>query len=244
MQFPILQDLGLGEREAQVYETLLRLGDCPIADLLQALQIHPQLIYRAIDALVAKGLVIVSYRRHRKYVRAEDPHILEKQETERLAALKKALPDMLALQQGSKDAIIRVEKGLEAVRKARASIIELLPEKGSFAVIGGSGEHFYRIMGEQLREIERKRIKRGITRQILSFQGQRESIEGNDPFKSLTEYRYIDLDYPTPMSTLVYGKYVTLLIYTADPIVINMESQEVADGYQAWFEALWKVARP
>ncbi len=36
MHFPILQDLGLGEREAQVDETLLRLGDCPIADLLQA----------------------------------------------------------------------------------------------------------------------------------------------------------------------------------------------------------------
>src|SRR3989338_2156616 len=169
MRFPILEDLGLAEREAQVYETLLGLGECPISDLLQALQIHPQLVYRAIDALVTKGLVIISYRRHRKYVRAEDPHILEKREIERLASLKKALPDMIALQQGTKDAIIRVEKGPEAVRKTRAQIVDLLPEKGSFAIIGGSGEHFYKIMGEQLREIERKRLKKAITRKILSF---------------------------------------------------------------------------
>lgn len=244
MQFPILQELGLNERESQVYETLLHLGESPIADILNTLQIHPQLIYRAIDGLVSRGLVIVSYRRHRKYVRAEDPHVLEKLESERLQALKMAIPDMLALQKGSKDAVIRVEKGAEALRKTRASIIDLLPENGSFAIIGGSGESFYRIMGEQLREIERKRIKKGISRQVVSFKGQREYFVQNDPFKDLTEYRYIDLDYPTPMSTLVYLKYVTLMIYTEDPIVINIESQEVADGYLAWFNALWSTAKP
>ncbi len=243
MRFPILQDLGLGEREAQVYEALLRLGECPIADLLQTLQIHPQLVYRAIDALTSQGLVIASHRRHRKYVRAEDPHVLERREVDRLATLRQALPDMLALQQGSKDAVIRVEKGSEAVRKARARIIDLLPEKGSFVITGGSGEHFYRIMGEQLREIERKRIKKQISRRVVSFESQREHFIQNDPYKDLTEYRYINLDYPTPASTLVYGKYVSLFIYTSDPIVITIESQEVADGYMAWFEALWRGAK-
>ncbi len=241
--FPILEELGLNEREAQVYQTLLRLGECPVADILEATQLHPQLIYRALDSLVARGLVIISYRRHRKYARAEDPRMLERLETERLAKLREALPDLLALQKGSKDAIVRVEKGAEAVRSHRARLIDSLPEGSQFQVIGGSGQNFFETMSERLREIERKRIKKRITRLIISFESQREFFVQNDSFKKLTEYRYLSSGYPVPSSTIISGHNVTLYIWTADPLVIDIESQEAAESYQSYFEALWKIAK-
>lgn len=243
-QFPILEELGLNEREAQVYETLLRLGECPVADILGVTGLHPQLIYRALDSLAARGLVIVSYRRHRKYARAEDPNILERLESERLAKLREALPDLLALQKGSRDAIVRVEKGAEAVRAHRARLIDALPEGSSLDIIGGSGDNFFKTMGERLREVERKRIKKQILRRIISFKSQRQFFQKNDAFKELTEYRYLDADYPVPSSTLIYVDKVTLYIWTADPLVIDIQSHEAADSYRSYFEALWQLAKP
>lgn len=242
-QFPILEELGLNEREAQVYEALLRLGECPVADILQVTQLHPQLIYRALDSLVVKGLVIISYRRHRKYVRAEDPRYLERLESERLAKLRQSLPDLLALQKGSKDAVVRVEKGAEAVRAHRARIIDDLPENSQLDIIGGSGDKFFITMGERLTEVERKRIKKKIIRRILSFRSQRELFESNDPFKKLTEYRYLDIEYPVPSSTLIYGNKVALYIWTSDPLVIDIENAEAADSYRSYFQALWQIAK-
>ncbi len=243
-QFPIFEELGFNEREAQVYETLLRLGECPVADILEATQLHPQLIYRALDSLVVRGLVIISFRRHRKYARAEDPRVLERIEAERLTKLRKALPDLMALQQGSKDAVVRVEKGAEAVRSHRARLIDLAPEKSNLDIIGGSGDSFFKTMGERLREVERKRIKKGILRRILSFSSQRQLFEENDAFKKLTEYRYLETEYPVPSSTLIYGDKVALYIWTSDPLVIDIESAEAADSYRSYFEALWQVAKP
>lgn len=243
-EFPILEELGLNEREAQVYEALLRLGECPVADILQATKLHPQLIYRALDSLVSKGLVIVSFRRHRKYVKAEDPQILERMETERLVKLRQTMPDLLALQKGSRDAVVRVEKGAEAVRSHRAKIIDFLTENSRLDIIGGSGDSFFTIMGERLREVERKRIKKQILRRILSFRSQRELFESNDPFKKLTEYRYLDTEYPVPSSTLIYENKVALYIWTSDPLVIEIESAEAADSYRSYFEALWAIGKP
>lgn len=242
-EFPILEELGLNERESQIYSSLLRLGECPVADILKVTQLHPQLIYRALDSLVSRGLVIISYRRHRKYARAEDPRILERIESERLIKLRKSLPDLIALQRGAKDAIVRVEKGAEAVRAHRARIIDILPEGGQLDIIGGSGDNFFAIMGERLREVERKRIKKKIFRRILSFRTQRELFESNDRFKKMTEYRYLDNEYPVPSSTLIYNNKVTLYIWTSDPLVIDIESAEAAESYRPYFEALWQIAK-
>jgi sugar-specific transcriptional regulator TrmB len=243
MSQPILEKIGLTKREAEAYETLLKLGESPIADILKATNTHPQLIYPAIDSLVKKGLVLVSYRRHRRYVRAEDPAILKKLEEERLKELNETLPYLLSLQSNNKEAIIRVAKGNEAIRTLRAQAIDQLPEGGTYYVISASGDRFYEIMADVYPEVERKRIKKKITKRLISFASQRQLIEQHDTFTTLTERRYLAENNKVPATTVIFNQRVALQIWSQDPIVLTIESPEVAESYRQHFETLWQIAK-
>ncbi len=243
MNLKILEEIGLTPREAEVYIILLRLGESPIADLFAEIKAHSQVIYRAIDGLYEKGLVTITHRRHRKYVRAEDPNRLKKLEQERLASLNSLIPDLLSLQSTSKDAVIRVSKGNEAVRLLRQRGIDELASGETYYVIGASGDRFYEIMGDVYPELERKRIKKEIKRKLISYESQKEALAKNDTFTKLAEFRYLPESYSIPSSTNIFGDTVAILIWSNDPIVLTIESPEVAESYKNYFETLWKVAK-
>lgn len=239
-----LEKLGLTKREVTVYTSLLRLGEAPVADLLKVTKAHPQVIYRALTGLLEKKLVLVSYRRYRKYFRAEDPRVLEKLAEAQLKELRSNLPDLLALQKSTNDAIIRVERGNEAVRQLRQRGIDELQSGDTYDVIGASGTRFYEVMGEFFTELERKRIKKGITRRMLSFESQRQLFAKHEPNKPLLEARYLPDTYDIPSSTNIFHHTVAILIWSADPIVLTIDSPEVAQSYHHYFESLWKLAKP
>lgn len=240
----ILEKSGLTARESEVYLTLLRLGESPIADLLRETKAHPQIIYRCIEGLVEKKLAFVEYRRHRMYVRAEDPHIIENLEEERLKDIRQALPDLLALQRVSPEAEVRVLKGNEAIRSVRSQGIDRLKRGDTHYIMGASGTRFYEVMSqEQYGEIEKKRIKKGIKKRLLSFESQRKLITDRERWKELVEYRYLPEEFAVPSSTNIFGNMVAILIWGKEPIAITIESAEVAESYKNYFETLWKIAK-
>lgn len=237
----ILREIGLTEREAQVYETLLRLGESPISSLLKATGSHPQVVYRVLDSLVKKGLVLEIKRKNRKFVKAESPSHLEKIEEQRLEKLRKALPDLTALQAPSKEANVRVAKGEEAVRALRVRGIEELSRGETYYILGASGDRFYSIMGERYAEVERKRIRKKIIKRLISFTSQR-ILFTKDKFRELTEFRYLPKDFPISSSTNIFKDTVAIIIWDTDPIVITVESKAIAESYRQYFNTLWEIA--
>ena len=239
----ILKEIGFTERESQIYELLLRLGESPVSAILKATGAHPQVIYRTIDNLVNKGLVISVKRKNKTYVSAENPKQLEKLEEEKLRKLRQSIPELTALQKVSKKEVIRISRGEEAVRALRLRGIEELPKNGTYYIIGGSGDRFYKVMGEHYEEIERKRIKKKIDRKLITFASQKEKLEKNDLFRELAEFRYLSDEHPVESSTNIFGNTVAIIIWSADPIVITIESKEVAESYKKYFYILWHIAR-
>lgn len=243
MSNTILEKIGLTKREAEIYEFLLRLGDCPISDVLKVTGLHPQIVYRVIDSLVAKGLAVISQRNSRKYVRAESPEVLKKIEEDKLSELRAALPHFLQIQQLSKDALVRVARGNEAVYALRKRGIDELKSGETYYIIGASGQKFYEIMGERYAQIEKKRIKKGVRRKLIAFKNQQSWLDKNDPWRKLAQFRYLDHAYAVPSSTNIFKNTVAILIWSYDPIVITIESPAVAESYRQYFSALWKIAK-
>lgn len=239
----ILQEIGLTKREAQVYETLLRLGESPISSVLKATGSHPQVVYRVLDSLVKKGLVLEIKRKNRKYVKAENPSRLEKLEEQRLEKLRKALPDLTALQAPTKEAIVRLAKGEEAVRALRIRGIEELSRGDTYYIIGASGDRFYDIMGDRYAEVERKRIRKKITKKLISVDTHRTLFQ-KDKFREYTEFRFLSEDFPVFSSTNIFKDTVAMIVWDTDPIVITIESKAIADSYRQYFASLWKTATP
>ena len=243
MPYPILEQVGLTKKEADIYESLLRLGEAPLADVIRSTGNHPQIVYRAVDGLVAKGLATTVKRDNRLYARTESPRVLEKLEAEKLAELRRSLQRLLSIEQLSKDAIIRVSRGNDAVYRLRKRGIDELAKGETYYVIGASGNRFYEIMGERYATIERLRIKKGVRRKLIAFQNQKKDLLRNDPWRKLAELRFLQQSFAVPSSTNIFKHTVAILIWSFDPIVITIESKEVAESYRHYFQALWKNAR-
>ncbi|MBI3255981.1 MAG: hypothetical protein HYZ63_03350 [Candidatus Andersenbacteria bacterium] len=240
----ILEEIGLTKKESDIYKTLLRLGNSPISQVIKATSTHPQIVYRAIDSLEKKGLVIPTIRKHRKYVRAEDPKIFVQLEKDRLAKLLEAVPALAALQKTPADALIRVSRGDEAVRSLRMRGIEELPIGGTYQVIGASGNRYYEIMGKEfLQEHERKRVKKRIEMKIIAFQNQKELIDAQPIVNKYNNFRFLPEEYAVFSSTNIFNDTVAILIWSADPIVITIQSAEVAESYRQYFASLWRQAK-
>lgn len=237
----LLQELGLTKRAAETYEILLKLGESPVSAVIHELKAHPQIAYRAVDELVERGLVTAIMRKYRKYVRAEDPRLLMRLQEAKAKELALAMPDLMKMRKDSKDSIVRVMKGEDAIRRLRARGIEELPVGGSYYVIGASGSRFYDIMGDFFAKLEKKRLEKKIKRMNISFESQRELVvKRGDQKTRLVEWRYLPESFRVPSSTNIFNDTVAILVWAEEPIVVVIESKEIAESYRSYFKALWK----
>jgi len=239
----ILETLGLTAIEAECYEKLLPLGSVPIAELTAAMKRHPQIVYRLIDQLVAKGLAVTETRNHRKYVRAEDPKSLERVQIQKLQKLREALPALSALQHQPAEANVHIERGPEATRNLRRRAFSELPPGGTYYILSPSGEHFYDVVGrEHIEKLELLRVKRKVKKKLLAFESQRKFLKAEERWNG-TEIRYLPEAYPVPTSTNIFGNTVYVQIWCQETIVIVIESEEVARSYRDFFQTLWKMGK-
>ena len=238
----MLETLGLTTIEAECYEKLLPLGSVPMAELIAVMKRHPQIVYRLVDQLVSKGLAVTETRLHRKYVRAEDPKALERVQLEKLRKIREALPALHALQHQPNEARIRIERGSEAIRGVRRRAFSELPVGGTYYILSPSGERFYDIVGEEVMKLEALREKRKIKKKMLAVEPQRPFLERERQWKYI-ELRFLPEMYGVPTSTNIYGTTVAIQIWSTEPIVIIIESEEVARSYIDFFETMWKMGR-
>lgn len=244
MSNEILKQLGLSEREVEIYKLLLKIGESPIANLIKAANIHSQLIYRAIDGLTRKGLVTVTFRRYKKYVRAEDPRILEKLEQEKITKLRDIIPDLLKLQRSSKDAIVKILKGVEALRKIRIQIIDNLNKDDILYILGGGADgKFIDLMGELHFQLEKRRVRREINKRMIAYENQRKLIEKTNPYTEFSETRYLQNNYSTPSTIFIFAHTVVITLWSCEPILIVIESPDLVVSYTNYFKILWQQAK-
>ncbi len=241
MKFPVLSSFGLTEPETEMYETLLPLGSVSIAEVTKLVGRHPQVVYRLLDQLAAKGLVLTEVRLHKRYVRAEDPAVFLKAQEEKVQELRSAVPELAALRHVPKEATVHIARGDDAVRMLRTRAFQELPKGETYYILSASGTRFYEVTGEALDRIEQLRLKRGVKKRLLAFESQRAFLRREEQW-GLSEIRYLPETYDVPSSTNIYGDTVAIVIWSAEPIVITVESREVARSYKQYFDSLWKTA--
>lgn len=239
----ILEKIGLTKKEAEIYELLVKLGESSAGALIKETKAHPQIVYRALDGLKEKGLTFEFEQNSKKYFRAEDPYKLLRLEEEKLGDLRDGVSKLKSIEALSKDALVKVFRGDQEVINLRKRAFEELKRGDTYYIVGASGDKFYKIVLDEYEKIEKKRIKKGIKKKMIVYQSQRENLLLNDKFLDLTELRYLKEDVKVPSSTNIFGNTVAILIWEYNPIVITIESKNVAESYRQYFEVLWRVAK-
>ncbi|MEZ4104477.1 MAG: helix-turn-helix domain-containing protein [Candidatus Paceibacterota bacterium] len=234
----ILEEIGLTKTEARIYEHLLRLGESPVSSLQKSLDTHPQIIYRTIDNLTKKDLVTVVNKKNKKFVIPEHPKKLEELEKEKLNKLKNSLPELIDIMNKTESTLVKTSVGFEAIRSFRRMAINELKRSETLYIIGGSGDRFYDVMGDDYEEIENKRIKKKINKKLLAFSQEKEKFN-QDTNRLHTDFRYFSSNHPTLSSINIFNDHVGIIIWSTEPILIHINSHEVANSYKHYFNELW-----
>lgn len=234
----ILEEIGLTKTESNIYRLLLQLGGCSVGTLQKSSGSHPQIVYRAIDSLINKGLVICISKKNKKYVSAEHPKKLEQIEKEKLEKLKDNIPELINLMTPPKNTLVKTSIGIEAIQAFRRRAIDELKKNDTLMIIGGSGDRFYNVMGDKYNEIEEKRIKKKINKKLIAFPSEKEKLE-NDKNRLYSEFRFFNSHNPTTSSINIFKDNIGIIIWTTEPILIHIKDKDIALSYKNYFNEMW-----
>lgn len=242
----ILKEVGLREKEAKVYLTLLKLGSATSGELIKKLGYYSKTIYQILDKLMDKGLVSYVIKANIKYFEAVDPEkfvdILKEQEAQIKAKeqkVKKLIPELKAMRKlarAPQEANIYVGKG------GLKSIFEdQLKQKEEILIFGGGG-NFKRVLGYYYDLWHKKRVKEKIKLKLLWNEKLRSKKK--EILKiPLLEVKFLSKEFDNPAPAIIYKDKVAITVWSETPIAILIRSKEVVNSYRSYFKLLWSIAK-
>ncbi|MCK5474286.1 MAG: hypothetical protein KAI53_02675 [Candidatus Aenigmarchaeota archaeon] len=238
MDKKILQDVGLTPKELDVYMVLLESDFESIANIMTKAKISRKSIYEILDKLLDKGLVSYTIKDNKKQFSAVTPERFLDILKEKEQNVQNLLPVLLKkYSQSKEETIVRVFLGKEGMKTASQN---LLKEKKNFYVIANEGKIFD-FLKYYMPQFQKNAKKNGMIGDVIYSESARDK-------KLLTpkqnKIRYSPDKYTTPMSTVVYGENINILIFSEDnPITIHIKNKHVANSFKTYFNLMWAISK-
>jgi len=241
--------LGLTDGEARAYTALLELGSTTVGPVVKKSGIAYSKIYEVLQRLLEKGLASYTIKEKTKYFQAIEParlrDYLEKQKAELherenlLSEIQPKLQKMAALAPERKESEIFI--GFQGLRTA----YELLLNKAQ----KGDVLRFFYVHGEEYHAIAEdfyenlfplfKKLRIAL-RGISSLAHKKQQYLKRVP--SFIELRFVD--FPIPATIDVFKDKVLVSALREKPIAFLIQSSEVAENLQNYFDSIWETATP
>lgn len=248
-----LQKAGLDNKEATVYEALLRLGKAGMGRLVRELPYKRANTYNIVADLIAKGLVAEVEERGKKIFLAENPGRLEElldQKREELTTARGSLQVVLpALKSAYALALgkpgVRMYEGLEGIKQVLDDTLINNPEKkiDTFSDVAGYARY---LKDWNTRSYAPKRKRLGIVEHVVvpDTPEARTFLHGYVA-SSLTEIAFIDAKtFPFATEINMYSNKVSFVTFSEKThIGVLLDNQEIFQTLQSVFNLVWKAHR-
>lgn len=241
-------DLGLKKEEAEVYLALAEIGATFSGSLIEKTGLHRNVVYTALEHLIARKFVLESQVRGKRRFVVADPAIISS-EFDRKAIIAEEIAkeiDSMALRELQE---ITTYEGNEEYLALLVGLIRKLPKGSTKYVIGTGGEEF---MMETMRPIWKEYHKvaraQGIRIKMIAYESQREAIANDVAKEGVYDVRYLPADIENPSGVHVYSEagVVLNIIYstTERPVTaIRIKNNDLVIGQLNLFKNLWKIAK-
>lgn len=243
-----LIELGFTTSEAMVYLALLETGKTTAGPIISKTQLHRNVVYTALDHLLARKLVSEQTSRGVKNFALSVPLQLNIEFTEK-AKIAKQLTEAITLKLSGNIQEITVHEGNEEYLALLTGIIKSLPRGSTKYVIGTGGESF---MEATMRPIWKKYHEvaksQGIKIKMLAYAHQRDILRNDVSKEKIYEVRYLPSDMENPAGVHIYPEAQTVLniIYSdasTSVTAIKIKNLALVNGYLNLFHNLWKGAK-
>lgn len=244
-----LKKLGLTDYETKIYLALLEIGEGTSGDIIKKADIHTGKIYEILESLKNKGLISEVIKNNIKQYSATEPERLFDYLNIKKEELKKTeqdistiMPSLLEkVKSASKKPVkIEVYTGFEGFKTVFLKEINKYSKNTEVLVFGIQPQVNYE---KKIRDFfkfkvypERKRNK-VLTKKIKDISTLNQKSSSDYPKK----VKY--LEYKSLTIVEVYKDLVLIESYLENPIIILIESEEVASSFKNQFEMLWKMAK-
>ena len=247
MDMHLLEKIGLKQKEAKIYVTLLKEGPSLANTVAKKTEILRASIYDYLDVLADKGFITYTIKSGKKYFQAVSPNkILDNFEEEKAKeeeALKSIVPELIKVQGlAEKKAFVEVFEGKEGMKSAMSGILKDNPKE--IMIYGSSGASF-KVIPFFMEHWHRERAKRRI-RLRITYADTTESRERvkKGPSLKIAEIKFMPIKGLSVTGTIIYNDKILLTIWDSEtPFAVLIESKEASRNYKDNFEALWKISK-
>ena len=235
-------NMGLNERETEIYLALLKERECNASALSKITQIHRTTVYLELDNLIRKGIVSYIHKNSKKYFRPCTPEKFLDILDERKNQFEKILPTLNSLQPNAKEPSIEVYEGIEGMKVFYEDIITTKEET---LVLGSSGkgfEMFKFYYPKIIREFEKKKFSVKLIANDNAKEIYSKQLKTYPSLNSLDiNFKFVSKKYHTDnTSFIVFGETVAIQNLEEESIyVILIKHRAVANSFRKKFYLIW-----
>ena len=236
-----LQEAGLNDKEAQVYLSLLELGETSIQRISEKSGIKRTTLYHIIDDLKNKALIGTTIKKSKKYFFAEDPRLIGKQMEERRKKFENILPELLSISNLiDNKPKIRYFEGAEGIKEVFRDTLNF-PKQETLAWISMDAVKYFD-MDWILKTYVPQRVEKKIwQRAIASDQPYIKKVKEDDQ-KQLRQMKLISSkEFPFEVEINLYGNSNVGIMSFEEQIGIIIESKKIHTTLKSFFELHWKM---
>lgn len=243
---PHLIEMGLSDKEANVYLALLELGKGSVSKIAQKAGIQRTTGYSILDGLVNKGLAIVSGKEPKQEYIAEKPEkiivFLEANISQLQEQLKKAqslTPQLKSIHKLGSKAQVKFYEGEKGLKEVYEDTLTSSEEIRAYATL----DDMYAALPGYFPDYFKRRAKKKISiRAIIPFtQAAEERMKFNKE-EMRTSVLVPEKDFRFSPEINIYDNKVMIASWR-EKLGIIIESKEIADAMKKIYELAWLGAK-
>ena len=236
-----LENLGMDDKEAYVYLSLLEIGEANVAKISKKSGVKRTTVYNAIEALKEKGLVSSTIKKQNTLYLAEDPRKLEQHLGEKMLSLKSILPELLSLSNFiDKKPRIRYFEGIEGVKEAYRDTLNY-PGRETLAWASQNAVKYFESDWLWKNYLPRRIEKKIWQRAIVPNNPEMRSFTSEDQ-KHLRRTKFIPKDkLPFEVEINLYGEQRIAIMSFEEKLSLIVESKKIYNTLKNIFEIMWET---
>jgi len=231
-----LKEIGLNEKEIEIYLTILEKGICKVEGILEKVKIPRTTIYGILDSLIKKGFVSSSYHGKIKHFQASEPKILLRLEEEKIRKLKEVIPEL-----EKRKSIIGEKPNVEMYsgKKGIQLIYEKILETKKEILGYGNTELFDKLLEFYAPNyISRRKKQKMFFSLITNKTKESEEMKKNDE-KELRKTKFISKMKNLRIGSYIFGENVAFIVFSKkEPFGVLIKNKDIADAQKEIFNLI------
>jgi len=225
-----LLQLNFSSSQADVYLAFVSLGQTKVGPIIEKTGFHRNIVYRALESFVKRGLAYKTSKRGVAYYTPVEPKKLFEEFSK-----KQSIAESVAAE------LQEVKPGLTEIKtltdtQGIIDYLNLLLESKTDILVLGLDYHLQKKYPEIYQKFEKNLLEKKVKRQVLTYP---EFKEDTHLLKN-AETRFLPKEYiKSPVLINIFGDSVAQLLWLNPVVIIVVKNKEMAEGYRDYFKLLW-----